>query len=50
MRVKPIILDYDQSRRRLNVVDRGFWIWLGRQDKAELLAAAGLAEQNELPL
>lgn len=49
LRIKPIILDYDQSRRRLNVVDRGFLIWLGHQDKAELLAAAGLTT-DELPL
>lgn len=47
MRIKPIILDYDQSRRRLNVVDRGFLIWLGHQDKTELLAAAGLPEQAD---
>jgi hypothetical protein len=45
MRIKPIILDYDQSRRRLNVVDRGFLIWLGHQDKTELLAAAGLPSE-----
>jgi hypothetical protein len=42
MRIKPIILDYDQSRRRLNVVDRGFLIWMGHQDREELLALAGL--------
>jgi hypothetical protein len=42
--IKPIILDYDQSTRRLNVVDRGFLIWLGHQDRAELLAEAGLPE------
>jgi hypothetical protein len=40
--IKPIILDYDQSTRKLNVVDRGFLIWVGHQDKRELLAAAGL--------
>ena len=35
--VKPLVLDYDQSLRRLNVVDRSFLIWLGQQDKNELL-------------
>lgn len=40
--ISPIVLDYDQSTRRLNVVDRGFLIWLGHQDRAELLEAAGL--------
>lgn len=36
--VRPIILDYDQTTRVLNVVDRSFLIWLAYQDKAELLA------------
>ncbi|KPJ52281.1 hypothetical protein AMJ39_08255 [candidate division TA06 bacterium DG_24] len=40
--IKPIILDYDQSNLRLNVVDRGFLIWLKHQDRNELLEAAGL--------
>jgi hypothetical protein len=40
--IKPIILDYDQTRKRLNVVDRGFLIWLSQQDRADALAAAGL--------
>lgn len=39
--IKPIIIDYDQTNRRLNVVDRGFFIWLANQDKQELLEAAG---------
>jgi hypothetical protein len=41
-RIKPLVLDYDQSRRRLNVVDRGFIIWLNYQDRDELLGLAGL--------
>lgn len=40
--ISPIVLDYDQSTRRLNVVDRGFLIWLSHQDRGELLEAAGL--------
>lgn len=35
--IRPIILDYDQTSRRLNVVDRGFLIWLAMQDTNELL-------------
>lgn len=35
--VRPIILDYDQTHRVLNVVDRAFLIWLGHQDRATLL-------------
>lgn len=42
MKIKPIILDYDQTYRRLNVVDRSFMIWLQHQDKGVLLADAGL--------
>ncbi len=40
--IKPIILDYDQTSRRLNVVDRGFLIWREHQDKEELLDIAGI--------
>ena len=38
----PIILDYDQTNLRLNVVDRGFLIWLANQDRNELLDLADL--------
>lgn len=40
--IKPIILDYDQTNRRLNVVDRGFLIWRQHQSDEALLSAAGL--------
>jgi hypothetical protein len=43
--IKPIILDYDQTNSRLTVVDRGFIIWLGYQDQAELLSLAGLPDE-----
>lgn len=39
--IKPIILDYDQTNRRLSIVDRGFLIWLDNQDDEELLDYAG---------
>ena len=51
MKIKPIILDFDQSKRRLTVVDRGFLPWLGHQDRSELLELAGLPKpQAELTL
>jgi hypothetical protein len=36
--IKPIILDYDETNRRRNVVDRSFLIWIQHQDRDELLA------------
>jgi hypothetical protein len=44
--ITPIILDYDQTNLRLNIVDRGFIIWLGHQNRTELLAAAGLPTED----
>lgn len=43
--IKPLVLDYDESNRRLRVVDRGFLIWLTRQDRMELLIHAGFEEE-----
>lgn len=43
--IKPIILDYDQTNLRLNVVDKSFQIWLSRQDKNQLLDLLGLPLQ-----
>ena len=40
--IKPIILDYDQTNLRLNIVDRGFLIWLANQNRDELLELADL--------
>lgn len=40
--VKPLVLDYDQSLQRLNVVDRSFLIWLGSQDRQEILELVDL--------
>lgn len=42
--IRPIILDYDQTNRRLNVVDKGFLIWLANQNTNELL------EMIDLPI
>lgn len=45
--IKPLVLDYDQTNLRLNVVDRGFLIWLAHQDKNELLETLDLPSLPE---
>ncbi|ENY73606.1 hypothetical protein G114_01079 [Aeromonas diversa CDC 2478-85] len=40
--IKPIVLDYDQTNLKLNVVDRGFLIWLANQEPKDLLELADL--------
>jgi len=42
--IKPIILDYDTTNVTLNVVDRGFIIWLSNQDRNALLELAGISK------
>lgn len=42
--IKPIVLDYDQTNLRLNIVDKSFQIWLSKQDRNELLDLIGLPE------
>lgn len=42
--IKPIVLDYDQTNLKLNVVDRGFLIWIANQDRKELLELADLPD------
>ena len=32
-----IIIDYDTTNRNLQIVDKGFIIWLASQDRAELI-------------
>lgn len=46
--IKPIILDYDQTNLKLNVVDRGFLIWLQNQNVDDLLEVAGLPKLAHL--
>ncbi|MBN9158340.1 ATP-binding protein [Microbacterium sp.] len=41
--VKPIVLDYDQTARRLAVVDRSFLVWLQHQERSDLLETIGVA-------
>lgn len=40
--IKPIVLDYDQTNLKLNVVDRGFLIWIANQNRNDLLELAEL--------
>lgn len=40
--IRPIIVDYDQTTRVMNVVDRSFLIWLALQDRSELLSEIGI--------
>jgi len=42
--IKPMVLDYDQTNLRLNIVDKSFQIWLSRQGRNELLDLVGLPE------
>lgn len=44
--IKPMILDYDQTNLRLNIVDKSFQIWLSRQDRNELLDLIGLPKKG----
>ena len=40
--ITPIIIDYDSTSKKINVVDKGFIIWLHNQDKNEILSEAKL--------
>ena len=40
--IRPIVIDYDNPNRVLNVVDKGFLIWFANQDREELLREVGL--------
>ena len=40
--IKPMVLDYDQTNLRLNIVDKSFQIWLSRQERNDLLDLVGL--------
>jgi chromosome segregation and condensation protein ScpB len=40
--IKPIELDYDQTKLKLNVVDRAFPIWLENQHRNDLVELADL--------
>lgn len=40
--LKPIVLDYHQTARKLNIVDRSFLIWMQHQDRSALAGELGL--------
>lgn len=40
--IRPIVIDYDTTNRNLQVVDKGFLIWLASQDRRERLEDLGL--------
>mgnify|MGYP003828459151 CR=1 FL=1 len=40
--ITPIIIDYDSTTKKINVVDKGFIIWLHNQNKSEILNEAKL--------
>lgn len=40
--ITPIIIDYDTSNLRVNIVDKGFIIWLNNQNRNDVLESANL--------
>ncbi len=42
--IRPLVIDYDATNTRLNVVDKGFLIWLASQEIGEVLDDLGLPE------
>ena len=40
--ITPIIIDYDSTSKKINIVDKGFIIWLHNQDINEILKEAKL--------
>ena len=42
--IRPIVIDYNVDNNKLNVVDKGFLIWLASQDVAEVLEDLGLPD------
>jgi len=46
--IKPIILDYDQTNLKLNVVDLGFLVWKNYQLQSDLLDLADLPSGHDI--
>lgn len=40
--ITPIIIDYDSTSKKINIVDKGFIIWLHNQNKIDILTDAKL--------
>jgi hypothetical protein len=47
--ITPIVLDYDETRKRLNVVDRGFGLWRKSQALSSLLESVDLPSAPVVP-
>jgi hypothetical protein len=43
---RPIIIDYDTTNRNLQIVDKGFLIWLASEERVELLQDLGLPTED----
>lgn len=43
--ITPIIIDYDSTTKKINIVDKGFIIWIHNQNKEEILKESGLPLQ-----
>ena len=41
--IMPIVIDYDQTGKKMNIVDKGFLIWLNHQNIPELMTDLGIA-------
>lgn len=41
--IMPIVIDYDQTGKKLNIVDKGFLVWLNYQDIPELMVDLGIS-------
>lgn len=48
-KITPIVVDYDQTNKRIDVVDRGFLIWLNYQNLADLRTDLGLPVDPTIP-
>ncbi len=46
--IRPLVIDYDGTNTRMNIVDKGFLIWLASQDIAEVLEELGLPPAIEV--
>lgn len=47
-KISPIIIEYDQTRSRLKIVDKGFLVWREFQEIDDLLSLADLADEYKL--
>ncbi|SOS22189.1 hypothetical protein [Pseudomonas cerasi] len=47
-KISPIIIEYDQTRSRLKIVDKGFLVWREFQEIDDFLSLADLADEYKL--